>query len=125
MAFYGTDPAEQVVGPGIMRATYGGFMLTLPRGRLLDVWHDRDYSFARDKSEVLLMAAIDYSLEKIVVHVAVEPPPERMRRYAVAQRKQIMHIPLAALSPVTVKKIRVMHILAGRDKREIAKDYIW
>ena len=125
MAFYATSPVEQVVGPGIMRATYGGFMLTQPRGRLFDVWEDRDYRFARHKSEVLLMAGIDYSLEKIVVLVAPEPPAERLRRYATVQGKQIMHIPLAALSPVTVKKIRVMHILAGREKRGIARDFIW
>jgi hypothetical protein len=125
MAFYATSPAEQVVGPGIMRATYGGFMLTLPRGRLFDIWEDRDYRFAQDKAEVLLMAAIDYSLEKIVVHVAADPPADRMRRYAAVQGKQITHIPLAALSPVTLKKIRVMHILAGKDKRDIARDYIW
>ncbi len=125
MAFYATPPAEQVVGPGIMRSTYGGFMLTLPRGRLYDVWTDPDYRFAQGKAEVLVMAAVDYSLEKIVVHVAANPPGERLRRYAAAQAKQILHIPLASLSPVTFKKIRVLHILAGRDKRPIAKDYVW
>ena len=125
MAFYATSPAEQVVGPGIMRATYGGFMLTQPRGRLFDVWKDPDYRFAHDRGEVLLMAAIDYSLERFVVHVAADPPAERLRSYAAAQGKQVTHIPLAALSPVTVKKIRVMHILAGKDKREIARDYVW
>ena len=125
MAFYATNPADQVVGPGMMRATYGGFVLTQPRGRLFDVWSDADYRFARGKAEVLVMAAIDYSLEKIVVHLAADPPAERLRRYAAAQGKQILHIPLASLSPLTLKKIRVMHILAGHDKRAIAKDYIW
>ncbi len=125
MAFYSTPPGDQVVGPGIMRATYGAFMLTPPRGRLADVWTDPDYRFARGRAEVLVMAAIDYSLETIVVHVAASPPPERLRRYAAAQKKRIQHIPLAALSPVTLKKIRVLHILAGHDKRAIAGDYIW
>ena len=125
MAFYATNPADQVVGPGMMRATYGGFVLTQPRGRLFDVWSDDDYRFARGKAEVLLMAAVDYSLEKIVVHLAAEPPAERLRRYAAAQGKQILHIPLASLSPLSLKKIRVLHILAGHDKRAIAKDYIW
>jgi hypothetical protein len=125
MAFYATPPSEHVVGPGIMRATYGGFMLALPRGRLFDVWTDQDYRLAHDKAEVLLMAAIDYSLEKMVVHVASEVPTERLRRYAAAQGKRITHIPLGSLSPVTLKKIRVMHILAGKDKRQIARDYIW
>ena len=125
MAFYATNPADQVVGPGMMRATYGGFVLTQPRGRLFDVWSDDDYRLARGKAEVLLMAAVDYSLEKIVVHLAAEPPAERLRRYAAAQGKQILHIPLASLSPLSLKKIRVMHILAGHDKRAIAKNYIW
>ncbi len=125
MAFYSTNPADQVVGPGVMRATYGGFVLTQPRGRLSDVWSDPDYRWARGKAEVLLMAAIDYSLEKIVVHLAPKPPAEPMHRYATSQGKQILHLPLSSLSPVTLKKIRVMHILAGHDKLEIAKDYIW
>ena len=80
---------------------------------------------ARDKGEVLTMAAVDYSLEKIVVHVAAETPTERLRRYAAAQKKQLLHIPLASLSPLTLRRIRVLHILAGRDKRAIAKSYIW
>lgn len=125
MAFYSTLPGEQVVGPGIMRATYGGFLLTLPRGRLVDVWTDRDYHFARDKAELLTMAAIDYSLEKIVVQVAEKKPSSRMRQYAADQAKRLLHIPLGSLSPVTLKKIRVLHILAGKDKRDIAKRYVW
>ncbi len=125
MAFYSTSPGEQVVGPGIMRATYGGFMLTLPRGRLADVWTDRDYRFARDKAELLLMAAVDYSLEKIVVLVAGDKPSRRLRQYAADHGKSLMYIPIAALSPVTLKKIRVLHILAGKDKRHTAKAYVW
>ncbi len=125
MAFYSTPPGEQVVGPGIMRATYGGFILTQPRGRLMDVWTDPDYRLARDKAELLVMAAVDYSLEKIVVHVAATPPAERLRRYAAAQTKRLVHIPLASLSPVTLKKVRVLHILAGHDKRAVARQYVW
>jgi hypothetical protein len=125
MAFYSTKPAGQVVGPGIMRVTYGGLMMTYPPRRLLDVWQDRDYRFAREKAEVLLMAGIDYSEKRLVVHVAKDPPSSLMTRYAGAQGKRIVHIPIGSLSPVTLKKIRVAHLLAGRDKRAIAKDYIW
>ncbi|RMG46669.1 MAG: hypothetical protein D6718_05075 [Acidobacteria bacterium] len=125
MAFYATDPTQHVVGPGIMRATYGGFLMTMPPGRLFDVWIDPDYAAAREKAEVLIMAAVDYSREKLVVHVAERPPAERLRAYAASQGKRIVHIPLASLSPVTLRKIRVVHLLAGRDKRRIARDYIW
>jgi hypothetical protein len=124
MAFYSTEPAEQVVGPGILRATYGAFLMTYPPGRLLDVWHDEDY-LGLQPHEVLLAAAIDYSLEKLVVHVARESPGERWRRHAALQGKRIVHLPLGSLSPVALRKLRVVHLLAGRDKRAIARDYVW
>lgn len=125
MAFYSTHPAEQVVGPGILRATYGGFLMTVPRGRLYEVWRDPDYRPAREKAEVLLMAAVDYSLEKLVAHVGPRPPSEHMHRYAATRGKRIVHIPLGALSPNTVRKVRVLHILVGHEKRKIAGRYIW
>ena len=125
MALYATDPLQQVVGPGIMRATYGGFMLTYPPGRLYDVWQDSDYRAARTKPEVLLMAAVDYSIDKLVVHVGPRPPASRIRDYAAARNRKIVHLPLGSLSPVSIRKVRVVHILAGRDKRDIAKDYVW
>ncbi len=125
MALYATDPMQQVVGPGIMRATYGGFMLTYPPGRLYDVWRDPDYGMARAKSEVLVMAAVDYSTDKLVVHVAPHAPPSGLREYASRQGKRIVHVPLGSLSPTSLRTVRVVHILAGRDKREIAKDYVW
>ena len=125
MAFYATDPTEQVVGPGIMRATYGGFMLTYPPGRLFDVWRDPDYEAARSKPEVLLMAAVDYSQEKLVVHVAGRPPSPRLHALAAEQRKRIVHIPLGSLSPATLRALRVVHVLTGHDKRAIARRYVW
>jgi hypothetical protein len=125
MAFYATDPTGQVVGPGILRATYGGFMLTYPPGRLFDVWQDPDYGEARTKGEVLVMAAIDYSREKLVVHVAEHPPGAHLKAWASRRGKRLAHLPLGSLSPVALRRIRVVHILAGHATREIAKDYIW
>lgn len=125
MAFYSTEPAAQVVGPGILRATYGGFLLVHPPGRLWDVWSDPDYDSARDKAETLLAAAIDYSLGRLVVQVAKRPPSAAMQRRAAEQGKRILHVPLGALAPATLRKVRVVHLLAGRDKRAIARDYLW
>ena len=108
-----------------MRATYGGFLLTYPPGRLYDVWRDPDFAEARNRSEVLLMAAVDYSLEPIVVHIARRPPHPRMKDYALARGRRLVHLPLGSLSPTSVDRVRVVHILAGRDKRAIAKRYVW
>jgi hypothetical protein len=74
---------------------------------------------------VLLMAAIDYSIDKLVVHVGPQPPASRIRDYASARNRKIVHLPLGSLSPVSIRNVRVVHILAGRDKREIARDYVW
>lgn len=125
MAFYATQPADNIVGPGISRCEYGGFILSYPPRRMLDVWQDRDYALARSKSEVLLLAALDYSRETHVVYAAARPPRSTFRQLAARLGKKIVYLPLGSLSPVKLKRLRVFHVLYGNDKREIAKDYIW
>lgn len=125
MAFYGTLPTDNIVGPGISRCEYGGFMLSFPPRRMLDVWQDSDYRFARSKAEVLLIAALDYSREKHVVYVAPRPPRSFIKQLAARLGKSIVYVPLGGLSPVRLKKIRVFHVLFGHDKRAVARDYIW
>jgi hypothetical protein len=125
MAFYATDPTDAVVGPGIMRAEYGGFMLSFPPRRMTDVWSDPDYASALSKAETLLLAALDYSLEKMVVYVAARPPRSFIKTVADRWGRRVLYIPLGQLSPITLKKVRVVHILDGHDKRALAKDYVW
>jgi hypothetical protein len=125
MAFFATAPERAVVGPGICRVTYGGFLLSFPPGRLADVWTDSDYRFADSKAETLLLAALDYSRERVVVYAAPKPPRSIFHQIAARLDRKILHLPLGTLSPTTLKKIRVMHVLAGHAKREIAKDYVW
>ncbi len=125
MAFYATEPAAGIVGPGICRVTYGGFLLSYPPGRLRDVWTDPDYRSVESKSEKLLLAALEYSLERIVVHVAPKPPRGALQQIASRIDRRILHLPIGTISLATLRRIRVMHILSGHDKRKIAKDYIW
>ncbi|MDD2733145.1 MAG: hypothetical protein PHF56_04325 [Desulfuromonadaceae bacterium] len=125
MAFYATDPAENIVGPGICRCEYGGFLLAYPPRRMMDVWQDPDYRMAATGAEVLLMAALDYSIEKHVVYVAAKPPRSIFKQLAARQGRTIVYIPLGSLSSHKLKQLRILHILSGKDKREIAKEYIW
>ena len=125
MAFYSTFPFDNMVGPGIGRAEYGGFLMTLPPRRMYDVWQDADYESAESKSERLLLAAIDYSIHRHVVYVAARPPRSIYRTIAARMGRTIIYIPIGQLSPVSLKKIRVVHVLDSYEKREIAKDYLW
>jgi hypothetical protein len=125
MAFYATHPFDHLVGPGIGRAEYGGLLMTLPPRRLYDVWSDPDYEMAETKSERLLMAAIDYSVEQHILYVAAKPPRSTFRRMAALLNRKIVYIPLGQLSPAKLKRIRVVHVLDSYARREVAKDYIW
>jgi hypothetical protein len=90
---------------------------------MYDVWQDPDYEFAESKSERLLLAALDYSIHRHVVYVAAKPPRSIFRPSLARLGRTIMYIPIGQLSPASLKKIRVVHVLDGYDKREIAKDY--
>jgi len=125
MAFYSTNPFDNMVGPGIGRGEYGGFLMSLPARRMYDVWGDPDYTLAENKPERLLMAGLDYSVHRHVVYVAAKPPRSIFRNIAGRMGRTIVYIPIGQLSPVTLKKIRVVHVLDGYDKREIAKQYLW
>jgi hypothetical protein len=125
MAFYATDPRRAIVGPGITRAEYGGLVLSHPPRRMRDVWTDQDYAHAESKAEVLLLAGLDYSVGKLVVYAAPRPPRSFMKTVAERWGLRILYLPLGQLSPVTLRKVRVVHLLDGHDKRPIAKDYIW
>ena len=125
MAFYSTPPFDHIVGPGIGRAEYGGFLMTLPPRRMFDVWSDKDYEFAESKSERLLLAALDYSVHRYIVYVAAKPPRSIFRSIAAHLNRKIVYVPIGQLSPAKLKKVRVVHVLDNYDRRDIAKDYIW
>ncbi len=125
MAFYATSVQANVVGPGISRCEYGGFMMSYPPRRLFDVWSDPDYETCRSKPEVLLMAAIDYAVKPLIVYVASKPPRTAFKSFASRYGKKIVFLPIGQLSPIKINKIRAFHVLDGYDKRQIADEYIY
>jgi hypothetical protein len=125
MAFYSTEPFSNLVGPGVGRAEYGGLLMTLPPRRMFDVWTDYDYETAETKAERLLMAALDYSVERHVVYIAAKPPRSAFRQMAARVNRKIVYLPLGQLSPTKLKKVRVVHVLDSYKRRADAKDYIW
>ncbi len=124
MAFYSTPAGEIMDGPGISRCQYGGFMLTYPPMRVYDIWKDPFFDFARNKPERLLMAALDYCLEKHVVYMSATPPSGWCHSMAARLGKKIIYLPIGSFSPVTLKKIRQFHVLDGHPVRKYAHKYV-
>lgn len=125
MAFYSTSIATHIVGPGISRCEYGGFMMSYPPRRMFDVWSDSDYQECRTKAEVLLLAAIDYAIQPLIVYVASSPPRSVYKSIARRFSKKLVYIPIGQLSPITLNKIRVFHVLDSHDRRNVAGEYIF
>ena len=71
--------------------------MSLPPRRMFDVWADPDYDFAETKPERLLLAALDYSIERFVVYVAAKPPRSIFRNIAARFGRTIVYIPIGQL----------------------------
>ncbi len=124
MALYATLPGDRLVGPGISRCEYGGFLMTWPPGRMFSVWEDPEFFMARTPAERLLLAGIDYAAERLVVYVAPQPPRSFVHTYAARRDRKVLYMPIGQLSPTTLARLRVFHVLDGREVRAYARDYI-
>ena len=92
---------------------------------MYDVWADPDYTDCRSKAEVLLMAAIDYAVQPVITYVASKPPRSALKAMLADSEKKIVYLPIGQLSPITLNKLRVFHVLDSRDRRNIAGEYIF
>jgi hypothetical protein len=125
MSFYATPIQAKIVGPGIARCEYGGILMTYPNRRLADCWSDAFYSHCRGKSEILLMAGLEYGLDVHLVYVAAKPPRSQFRTLAARLGKKIVYMPIGNLSPQSIERIRVFHVLSSHQRRKFAEDFIW
>ena len=58
LAFFATDPMEDLVGPGIAQAEYGGAFFLFPPRPIPDIWTDPRLDFADTLEERLLAGAL-------------------------------------------------------------------
>ena len=124
LAFFSADPMQNLIGPGIAQAEYGGaFFLFPPRG-ILDVWQDPRLSFADTLEERLIAGACFHSREKHVALVSPIPPKTKWRRLAKRFDKKLIHLPLQRFSGQTVERLRRFHVLNGKQVRTYAADFI-
>jgi hypothetical protein len=82
LCFFATQYMDDMVGPGIAQATYGGCMMIYPPRPILDIWQDPRIRFSNTLEERLLEAAFFHSKEKHVTVVAPCAPRLSWRRLA-------------------------------------------
>jgi hypothetical protein len=124
LAFFATDPFQDLVGPGIARAEYGGALFLFPPRPIPDVWHDPRLDIADTLEERLLAAACLHSQER---HVAVVSPAmlrASWRRLARRHGRKLIHLPLRRFGGQLIERLRTFHILNGKQVRSYAADYI-
>ena len=124
LCFFATNFADNVIGPGIGQAVYGGCSLMFPPRPIPDIWHDKRFDEAISAEERLLTAALFHSKEKRVVLVSPRPPLTRWRRIAKKYGKQIVYIPVKRFSLQTLDRLRHFHVLNGHEVRSYAAKYI-
>lgn len=125
MAFYATSPEEQIIGPGIARCIYGGFLLSYPPGRLSFIWDDYEFRNFRTAKEKLLASGIIYNQKNVVIYVADKPQSSKMNYFASRFGQKIVYIPISTLNHNKISRIRRFHVLDGHDKRKDADKFIW
>ena len=124
LCFFATNYADNIIGPGIGQAIYGGCMLIFPPRPIPDIWTDPRLEYAQTPEEHLVAAALLHSKEKRVVVVGPHPPLARWRRIAKRYKKNIVHIPIKRFSLQTLDRLRHFHVLNGREVRSYAANYI-
>ncbi len=124
LAFYATDFREQVVGPGIFLATYGGSIFLYPPVAIPDVWDNSRFDFVTTLEERLIAAACCYSQCPRVALMSTLPPGRAWRQIAKHYRKSLVHVPLGQFGESTIQQLRMVHVLGGRDVRDYAAEFI-
>jgi len=124
LAFYATDFQDQMVGPGIAMATYGGAMFLYPPVSIPDIWEDPRLEFAKDLESRLVAAACMHARERQVALLSPQPPGAVLRQIAKRFRRTLVHIPLSQFNDALVQQLRMVHVLNGREVRSFAAHFI-
>lgn len=124
LAFYATDFSQEILGPGIAVATYGGAMFLYPPKTIPDIWRDKELQFADTLEERLIAAACKHSEAKQVALLSPIAPTASWRRIAKRFGKSLVHVPLSQFSDAMVAQLRTVHVLNGQEVRSYAAHFI-
>ena len=124
LALFATNYLENLVGPGIGQASYGGAVFLFPPRPVPDIWTNRRFNFTDTLEERLIAAACFHAEERHVALLSYSPPGPAWRRLAKRFGKKLIHVPLGKFSQETVQQLRMFHVLNGQKIRSFAAEFI-
>lgn len=124
LAFFATAFKDEIIGPGIALANYGGAMFIYPPIAIPDIWRDPRLNFAEVLEDRLIAAACLHSRERQIALLSERTPGANWRRIAKRFHKQLVHIPMSKFNEVTVQQLRMVHVLNGKHVRSYAERFI-
>ncbi|MBM84191.1 MAG: hypothetical protein CMJ78_26855 [Planctomycetaceae bacterium] len=124
LALFATSFHEELVGPGIGLATYGGALFLFPPRPIPDVWTDPRLDFCDTLEERLLAGGCIHSQEHHIAILSDSPPGAAWRRLAKTYGKKLIHVPLSRFSQATIQQLRLFHVLNGHEVRSYAAHFI-
>jgi hypothetical protein len=124
LAFFATDFGQEMVGPGIALATYGGAMFLYPPVHIRDIWRDPRLDFAETLEQRLLAAACLYSSCPHIALMSSAPPGAGWRKLASRYNKRWLHLPLSQFNDGLIQQLRMVHVLNGHQVRSFAANFI-
>jgi hypothetical protein len=124
LAFFATDFRNEMLGPGIAVANYGGALFLYPPRHIEDIWEDEDLQFADTLEDRLIAAACKHSEAKQVALLSPTPPTVRWRQIAKQFGKALVHVPMAQFSDAKIAELRTVHVLNGKQVRSYAAHFI-
>jgi hypothetical protein len=124
LAFFATDFHQELIGPGIAMATYGGAMFLYPPVSIEDIWRDPRLDFAERLEDRLVAAACLHAKERQIALLSPRVPGAQWRRIAKRFHKSLVHLPLSHFNDAMVQQLRMVHVLNGREVRSYAEHFI-
>lgn len=125
IAFYASNPVMHPVTREIIRANYGAMLALKPALEPDEKIDIEDLDVDEDlRKEQLIRLAIKKSPRPGILYFAKEKPEAYYFQMAEAHQKRLYHLPLSRVSQRHLKRIQRFHLLARRDVRDIADDYI-
>ena len=124
LALFASSFHDEIIGPGIGLARYGGAMFLFPPRPVPEIWTDPRLDFVDTLEERLLAAACLHAEEKHIAVLSEAPPGAGWRRLAKRFGKKLVHVPLGRFSQETIQQLRTVHVLNGQEVRSFAAHFI-